>query len=143
MEAAPAATGAIEGARSGTLAAAGALPQVDVPLALSIAGKGDGKGSTHKAGPAKQPERKERKTDTPEEQNAHWDKLKNSGEWEQKKGYSKSTLKNKKDGRLIQKSREKWEIEVYNEQEKHIGVIKPSDGKFHPELEVEGRTIEK
>lgn len=37
---------------------------------------------------------------------------------------------------------EKWEIEVYDKQGKHIGVIKPNDGSFHPELAVKGRKID-
>ena len=44
---------------------------------------------------------------------------------------------------MVQKSREKWEIEVYDRHENHIGVIKPSDGKFHPELAVKGRKMSK
>jgi hypothetical protein len=122
------------------------VPVQEMPSSTArefAARKGDGKGSTNKVGPAKKTKRKERKIDTPEGQNAHWDNLKNSGEWKNETGYSKSTLKNKKDGRLIQKSREKWEIEVYNEQKEHIGVIKPGDGKFYPELKVKGRKIKK
>ena len=68
--------------------------------------------------------------------------MKKSGEWEHYNGpYSQPTLRNKKNGNLAHKSIEKWEIEVYDKNERHIGVIKPSDGKFHPELKVPGRKI--
>ena len=45
-----------------------------------------------------------------------------------------------KEVKYYQKSKEGWEIEVYNYKGKHIGVLK-SDGKFHPEMAVEGRSI--
>ena len=86
---------------------------------------------------------KERKIDTQSDQLRFWDKLKESGEWKSVKGYGKPTLYNAKNERFSQKSREKWEIEVFNKNEDHIGVFKPSDGKFHPELAVKGRKMRK
>ena len=135
VELAPAAVGIAEGAKIATAAAtlAGAmLPRDDVPLSLEY--RGDGKGSTHKAGPVEKSTQKERKIDTPETQNAHWDKLIESGEWERRRGYSNPTLRNKKSGQLIQKSKEKYEIEVFDRHKNHIGVIKPNDGVLRKEL---------
>jgi hypothetical protein len=86
---------------------------------------------------------RERKIDSPQMRNTYWDSLKKSGEWEYVPGYGKPTLRNIKTKQLIQKTIEKWEIEAYNEQGEHIGVIKPSDGKLRPELKVEGRRINK
>jgi len=86
---------------------------------------------------------KQRIVDTAEGRNECWRQMKKSGEWESVSGYNKSTLRNKDTGDLAQKSIEKWEIEVYNKREDHIGVIKPSDGKFHPELKVPGRVMRK
>jgi len=86
---------------------------------------------------------KPRIVDTAEGRNERWNQMKKSGEWESVSGYDKSTLRNKDTGDLAQKSIEKWEIEVYNKREDHIGVIKPSDGKFHPELKVPGRVMRK
>ena len=48
---------------------------------------------------------------------------------------------NGKDARYYQKSNEGWELEVYDKNGKHIGVLK-SDGIFHPELMVRGRFID-
>lgn len=85
---------------------------------------------------------KQRIVDTVEGRNECWNRMKKSGEWEHYNGpYSQPTLRNKKNGNLAHKSIEKWEIEVYDKNERHIGVIKPSDGKFHPELKVPGRKI--
>jgi len=85
---------------------------------------------------------KQRIVDTVEGRNECWNRMKKSGEWEHYNGpYSQPTLRNKKNGNLAHKSIEKWEIEVYDKNERHIGVIKPSDGKFYPELKVPGRKI--
>ena len=84
-----------------------------------------------------------RKVDTQTDQLRCWEKLKESGEWRPVKGYKKPTLQNTKTERFLQKSREKWEIGVFDKNESHIGVIKPSDGKFHPELAVKGRKMRK
>lgn len=46
-----------------------------------------------------------------------------------------------KEVKYYQKSKEGWEIEVYNNKGNHIGVLK-SDGKSHPEMAVEGRSID-
>jgi hypothetical protein len=121
------------------------VPVEEVPPGTTqafAARKGDGKGSTHKAEPAKKPERKGRKTDTPAERNAFVNSKEKSGEWVRdgmKSG--KQTWRTKDRSRYYQKTIEKWEVEVYDSGGRHIGVIKPSDGKFHPELKVEGRTI--
>jgi len=53
----------------------------------------------------------------------------------------RSTWTNNDKTRFYQKTKEQWEIEVYNKHGKHIGVIKPNDGSFHPELAVKGREI--
>lgn len=79
--------------------------------------------------------------DTAEDQQRWWNKMKDSGEWEVVSNLSKPTLRNMKSGNLVQKSREKWEIEVYDKRGNHIGVIKPGDGTFHPELMVKERKI--
>ena len=84
---------------------------------------------------------KTRKIDTQADQNNFWKMMKSSSEWVHVTGKSKPTLKNRNTGNFIQKSREKWEIEVYDKWGDHIGVIKPSDGSFHSELKVNGRKM--
>ena len=70
--------------------------------------------------------------------------MKESGNWKHYNGpYNQPTLREEKTGNMAQKSKEKWEIEVYDKHENHIGVIKPSDGSFHPELSVKGRKMKK
>jgi hypothetical protein len=136
----------VEGIGAGTvITAAGGLPSNDF-TSLSFARKADGKDPTSKVGktsPVDRPASIERKIDTPEIRNSFWDQLKQSGEWENVSKYDKPTLRHKETGRLIQKSIEKWEIEVFNKNEEHIGVIKPSDGILRKELAVKGRTMKK
>ena len=87
---------------------------------------------------------RERKVDTQADRDKCWNDMKKSRKWEHYNGpYTQPTLRNRKTGDYVQKSREKWEIEVYDKHENHIGVIKPSDGKFHPELAVKGRKMRK
>jgi hypothetical protein len=68
-----------------------------------------------------------------------------SGEWikvhEQKGG--KPTWQSKDKSQFYQKTMEKNEIEVYNRQGEHIGVIKPSDGALRHELAKLGRKMKK
>jgi hypothetical protein len=143
LEAAPTAVGVGEAMGVGKTLTAGILPPDDF-TSLSFARKADGRDSSSKVHSQGRPEIvSERKVDTPEMRNSFWDQLKQSGEWEHVSKYEKSTLRHKETGRLIQKSIEKWEIEVYNEKERHIGVIKPSDGILRKDLAVKGRTIEK
>ena len=85
----------------------------------------------------------QRVVDTAEARNRCWDQMKSSGEWRHVTGRNKPTLEHTRSGRFAQKSIEKWEIEVFDRNENHIGVIKPSDGKFHPELAVRGRKMER
>jgi hypothetical protein len=116
----------------------------ETPLALSMANRGGGKNNTPRAGgPERSEPVVERKVDTPEIQNKFWDEQKKSGEWEHVHGYNKPTLRHKKTGRLIQKSKEKWEIEVFDKNDEHIGVIKPSDGILRTNLKVDGRSVNK
>jgi hypothetical protein len=145
LEAVPAIS--VEGTGAGiiTSAAGGILPPDDF-TSLSFARKTDGRDHTPnvgKAGQADRPTPIERKIDTPEIRNSFWDQLKQSGEWEHVTGYDNPTLRHKETGRLIQKSIEKWEIEVYNKKKEHIGVIKPSAGILREDLAVKGRTINK
>jgi hypothetical protein len=142
LEAVPAAIGVGEGIGVGTVTTA--ITGSDLPL--SFARKADGRDhapNVSKAGPADRLIPVERKIDTPEMRNSFWNQLKQSGEWEHVSGYNNPTLRHKETGRLIQKSIEKWEIEVYNSKKEHIGVIKPSDGILREDLAVEGRTINK
>jgi hypothetical protein len=104
------------------------------------------KGSDPSGGtdPSKKPEGdNERKIDTPKMRNDFVKEKEKSGEWiklhEQKGG--KPTWRNKDKSQYFQKTTEKNEIEVYNRQEKHIGVIKPSDGVLRRELAKLGRSI--
>jgi hypothetical protein len=85
--------------------------------------------------------KKERKIDTPEGQNEYWNQLKQSEEWKRESGFSKPTLRNTKTGDLIQKSKEKWEIEVFGKDRKHKGIIRPSEGVIKIEFAKAGRTI--
>jgi hypothetical protein len=67
--------------------------------------------------------------------------LKGSEEWERKPGFSRPTLENKRTGDLVQKSKEKWEIEVFNRHGRHKGIIRPSEGSIRTEFAVPGRAI--
>ena len=99
-----------------------------------------GGGSVLPPDPEKDP-KKERKGDTKSDQENRWNAMKESGEWEYKPGYSKSTLRNKKTGDLAQKSIEKWEIEVFKKNGQHKGIIRPSEGVIRTEFAKPGRTI--
>jgi hypothetical protein len=139
LESAPAAVtvgSAAIGVAAGEAAAGGIV-------SLSFDSKSNGGGKS--SGPAGSggPERSERKVDTPEIRNAYWNKLKKSDKWERVSGYGKPTLRNKKNGQFVQKSMEKWELEVFSKDGKHEGVIKPSEGKLRPEFKVKDRNIEK
>jgi hypothetical protein len=87
---------------------------------------------------------KERKFDTAEIRNDFIDSKVASGEFikHHKMLNGKPTWRNVDSTRYYHKSIEKWEIEVYNKHGNYIGVIKPSDGTFHPEMAVKGRTID-
>ena len=93
-------------------------------------------------GPKLEPQ-KERVVETKQTQQDRWEKMKQSGEWKHVSGKGKPTLENKKTGEFAQKSIEKWDIEVYNSNEYHIGVIRPSEGFIRKELAVKGRPMRK
>ncbi len=84
---------------------------------------------------------KVRVMETKQTQEACWQKLKNSGEWSVLKGKDIPTLRNNSTGELIQKSHEKYDIEVYDSRGNHIGVIRPSEGFIRKEFAVKGRRI--
>jgi hypothetical protein len=80
---------------------------------------------------------------TREMQNACWDKLKHSGEWKHVPGYGKATLRHEKTGQLIQKSHEKFEMEVFDKHGKHEGIMRANEGTIRTEFAVPGRKIGK
>jgi hypothetical protein len=95
-----------------------------------------------RSGPSRAPkQQKERIIETKQTQEARWKEMKASGEWEHRGGFSKPTLRHRKTGDLVQKSIEKWDIEVYGKNELHKGVIRPSEGFVREELAVAGRRI--
>jgi hypothetical protein len=51
--------------------------------------------------------------------------------------------RNKKSGQLIRKSKEKYEIEVFDRRKNHIGVIKPSGGVLRREFAKPERSMKK
>jgi hypothetical protein len=88
-------------------------------------------------------QQKERIVETKQTQEACWQKMKDSGEWVYQPGYSKPTLRNKTTDQMAQKSVEKWDIEIFNAREDHIGVIRPSEGFLRKEFAVKGRRMQK
>ena len=129
--------GAIKGATAGYVASKATRAVARAIMNFST-GAGSGGDRTRTS------EVRERKVDTQADRDKCWNDMKKSRKWEHYNGpYTQPTLRNRKTGDYVQKSREKWEIEVYDKHENHIGVIKPSDGKFHPELAVKGRKMRK
>jgi hypothetical protein len=148
LEAAPAAAEVAEGIGVGTVTttATGSILPPDDFTSLSFAKKSDGKDYTPnvgKAGSVDRPTPIERKIDTPEIRNSFVKAKESSGEWVRRKGLvdGRQTWHNEDKTQYYQTTREKWEIEVYNKQGKHMGVIKPSDGELRTDLKVEGRSI--
>jgi hypothetical protein len=60
-----------------------------------------------------------------------------------KKKSGRPTWQNKDKSQYFHGTIEKWEIEVFNGQEKHMGVIKPSDGVLRKNLAKPGRKMKK
>ena len=128
--------GAIKGAAAGYVASKATRAVARAIMNFSTDGGGSRRTRTSEV--------RERKVDTQADRDKCWNDMKKSRKWEHYNGpYTQPTLRNRKTGDYVQKSREKWEIEVYDKHENHIGVIKPSDGKFHPELAVKGRKMRK
>jgi hypothetical protein len=88
--------------------------------------------------------KKERKVDTHEDRDAFIKSRVESGEFKKLHGIrsGKPTWKSNDGTKFYQKTKEGWEIEVYDSDGNHIGVVKPSDGTFHPEMAVRGRSID-
>jgi hypothetical protein len=84
-----------------------------------------------------------RKFDTPQIRNDFVKSQMKSGNWVKlhKKMSGRPTWQNREKTQFYQKSKEGWEIETYNTQGDHIGVIKPSDGILRREFAVKGRNI--
>jgi hypothetical protein len=86
---------------------------------------------------------KDRIQDTQQGRNDFVQSQVTSGKWSKLRGTKsgRQTWQNAERTQFYQKTKEKWEIEVYNKQGDHIGVIKPSEGILRRELAIPGRTI--
>jgi hypothetical protein len=85
----------------------------------------------------------ERKVDTPEIRNSFVKSKEQSGEWvriHEKKG-GRPTWQDSEKKYFFQKTVEKNEIEVYDKNGDHVGIIRPSDGMLRRELAAPGRSI--
>ena len=136
LEAAPAVATMGEGAKIGTQAIAAS----DVSLSFESR-RSEGKSRIETSGKAESFDK--RKVDTPEMRNSFVKSKESSGEWVRHQVIDdRQTWHNKDKTQYYQKTIEKSEIEVYDKQGRHIGVIKPSDGELRTDLKVEGRSID-
>jgi hypothetical protein len=123
------------------------LPQAaskELPNAAFMKNTGKPGGGGGKPAPKPEhPKAPERVIPTREMQNACWEKLKQSGEWKQVPGYSQPTLRNERTRQLIQKSHEKFEMEVFDKNGKHVGIMRANEGTVRTEFATPGRKIGK